>query len=393
MRRLTILPEVIGVKRLALYCALGLLPSALFFFGYVLYWLVTATIEVYTDLRFPHDLNFQFRTTGMIGAAGLIIGTLFGFVRLRSHFGFVQRYLFLFAFGLLVPLLASVVQYHWYRSDRTQFVFDDTALTTVGRLYTDSMHATLGEEAQYAAELALTVRRVLAALEPDQLIHYMDPFQYWEDGSCRRFTLHNHSEALCVERETTVTPHTGVSYSYWPIIHKWGNAAYNDVGFRVDHFFLTGPFRCPVPNDLTGGGGFNFLRHEQVDAEKLMAFLEVTAEALESRSAELSQRLTMFDQGSVMPYWYFFFASVLGFVGSDFLLVQPVGFWPVTLGVVLAVFRYLYFAVLVAIFLEPIADRLKESKDNKKRHRSLPKTRKFRQRRILRDVKRTRSQE
>jgi hypothetical protein len=180
---------------------------------------------------------------------------------------------------------------------------------------------------------------------------------YWEtEGRCRRLELGAVSDAMCVERAEFVSPQSGISYSYWPILRELPPSN-SPIGFRVDFSFLTGPFRCDVPNDLTGGGGLNFLRHEQVEGTKLRTCMTAIQRALTARVGELTAQKAAFSQHVFMPYWYFLCSAVFAFVGSDLALVTPVGFWPVMVAAGIAVFRYLYFAVLVAVLIEPIEER------------------------------------
>ncbi len=348
--------KVSGLRQVARYSVAGLWPAGVFIFGYLLYYCVTVPLELITDIRFPEDKNLVLRTTGLLAVAGTVIGSLIGFVQSRNKFGFVSRYLFLFGFGSIVPLLASGLQYRIYLSDSSQFAFDDAALITVGHAYSIAMRESLTQETRKAQEIRDVAMQLSVALKSHRRVRYLDSVSSWEDDRCRRLSLGLPTGAICVERRFVAATGAGGDYSYYPIIRssKLPRAA---TEVRVDLPLLTGRFRIPVPNDLIGGGGFNFLRHDSVDGAKLRILLRKTAEALDARHAELSRRKAQFDRTIMMPYWYFLSSAAFAFVGSDFALIQPIGFWPVTLAVALATFRYLYFAVLVAVFLEPIASK------------------------------------
>lgn len=350
-----------GVKRIALYSAAGLLPAAVWVLGCLLYFMITWPLEAMTNIRVPYNQTLMVRAAILLAITGLAAGSLIGFLRSRNDFGFAQKYLVLFAFGSLVPLLVSAAQYRWYLSDPSQFAFEDSAKTTIGRYYTETMRSKLAEDMRHTAALVDSVRAVLTAIREPQSLTYVDSIDLWKDKTgCRRFDLGKLSNLICVERETTASLQAGVVYNYWPIIREPGMSS-NQSGFRVDLFFLTGPYRCPVQNDYTGGGGLNFLRHEQVDADKMRTCLSAIVGALDARLADLSKQTSVFGRNVLLPYWYFLSASLLAFVGSDFTLVKPVGFWPVMVSVGLAVFRYLYFAVLVAVFLQPSSHKQESS--------------------------------
>ena len=339
-----------GLKGMVRYLLLAQLPAGLWLGGCVIYFLVTAPLERFTDIRVPYDQVLMFRTGALLAAAGLIAGGLIWFLTYRNNFRFVQKYLILFISGALIPSLASVVQYRWYIEDPSQFSFDLAAKETVGHSHTESTRQELAEDIRRTKAFAYSARAVLTDIQDIKEVAYADPLDYWKAaGNCRRLDIGDLSGALCVERETT-SSQAGVSYSYWPIIRELPPSGVDD-GFRVDLFFLTGKYRCPVPNDLTGGGGLNFLRHETVDGEKLRLCLKSIVGALDSKVNELSQREAVFAENTIMPYWYFLSSSIFTFVGSDFALLKPVGFWPVVLSAGIAVFRYLFFAVVVVVLL------------------------------------------
>ncbi|HEV2852769.1 MAG TPA: hypothetical protein VHC97_08190 [Thermoanaerobaculia bacterium] len=355
---------VSSLKALAVvwrYGCAGLLPAMIFSFGWILFSATAELLEPFTHIRLQDNIVFMFRATGLIAVAGMIAGCLIGFFRTRHQFGYIPRYLFLFVFGSIVPLLASLFQYHLYQIDNRQFTFDDAALAFVGHTYSQSMRVRLQKMVQDTYELRGTALAILEWIKknPAPVLYYADPEEYWKEDRCRRLSLGSLTGTLCVIREFVAVPGSGASGdSYWPLLYPPGSGR-STTGLRVDTFLLTGPFSSPTRNDFTGGGGFNFLRHNPISSGELLSLLEVTKKALDSKFATLSKERENFEKHVVMPYWYFMASAVFGFVGSDFALVTPLGFWPVAISVALALYRYLYFAVLVAVFLEPIADKVR----------------------------------
>lgn len=339
-----------GLQHVALCAGLGTLPAVVLFFGWALYFLVIAVIEQFTSFRPPYDQNLMLQTVRVIAGFGLVAGALAGFVQARGQFGFAQKYILLFLFGALVPLLVSVAQYRRYEKDHREFAFDSDAVTYVGRSYATE----LSGQANVLLAAGRVLERVVDGLNGRLSVAYLDPAGQWDQEQCRRLDLGSERDALCIRREVVQAGRGGVSVSYWPVVSVPSGSGPLRQELRIDFFLLTGRFRCEAQDSLIGGGGLNFLRHDQVAVRRLKDCLSTAARAFSANAQTVRDRIGATGDQPVMPYWYFLYASILAFVGSDFLLVQPIGFWPVSLGVGTAMFRYLYFAVLVVVFLEPL---------------------------------------
>ena len=322
--------------------------------GWIAYYFVVDVIERFSELRIHYDQTAIVSAMGAVSAFGLVCGAMAGFFIVRRELRYVEQYLFLFIFGVLISVAFSVVQYRTYLADIDSFAFSSEALAKVGEEYSSERRASLVHRLEFERQLKDTADRLVSMVQELAAIRYLDPAEEWDKApNCRRLDLGNLQEDLCVRNEKFISPGAGLSSVYWPVLRSNSYQGARDAGYQIDLFLLTGKYRCPVRNDFTGGGGFNFLRFDPVDAAKLRACLGVAAMAFADRARAIADELRMLESATLMPYWYFVSSAVFSFVGSDFALVKPVGFWPVALGASLAVFRFLFFALLVTLIAEP----------------------------------------
>lgn len=343
-----------GLGKILRITKYGLLPLLAWLVVYTFYSFYGVLRETLGGVAFIHDFNFAVLVAEALLVSGLLVMTLVGFVRARAHFGLPMKTLFLFCFGLLIPLAAAFVQYEWYLTTPESFAFDEAALASVGQEHTAESIASMRREIEQLMDFRNILEGSIAAIADRAEVGYLDSAEQWGADGCRRLDLGSLSDHVCVVKELIVIPRGGVSAIYWPVIRQKGSRSGPDDLLQLDSF-LTGEFACPVPNDFVGGGGLNFLRHQTFDSSKLRACLGVATNALTSRITGLIKFERRFKSDIVMPSWYFYAASVMAFVGSDLAFVQPVGLAPVAVAVLLAVFRFFYFAVVVTLLLEPIS--------------------------------------
>lgn len=347
-----------GLREIVRSAKLGLLPVLVVGILYMCYSCYAGLREALGGAVFIEDKNFVVMVAGVLLVGGVLSMTLVGFVRARGYLGLSFKTMFLFGFGLLVPLAAAYVQYEWYLTSPESFAFDEAALASVGQDHTAESIAAMRREISRLADFRAILERSITAISARATVSYLDSLAEWNAEGCRRLDLGALSDHVCVVKDEIYIPHAGMSVSYWLVLRREGSRSEPDDLLQLDFFLLTGDFTCPVPNDFTGGGGLNFLRHEILDSSKVGACLGAASGALASRVRGLMQSEARFRGNIFMPRWYFFAASVMTFVGSDLAFVQPLGLPPVALSVLLAVFRFFYFAVVVTLLLEP-ATRLR----------------------------------